>query len=219
MPASTLHQAPANQIPPVPTGPRRRRVAALVASTLIVLAAGAGAAVALADRPARPAAPADTTAPAPSQVASPPVQAKQPSAQPTATTAPPDQSLVLSDGRHDGFIRKVDTRHRAIVVDIVQVFHDEDAVKAAIQDGKSHADAQYLITYVRNQSSRLRTLPLAGDVRINLLASCEEPAPGEAVLLAKLAKNSSLDDVYYYTLTVKNGAVRQIDEHQVHPAC
>src|SRR5436189_210670 len=82
------------------------------------------------------------------------------------------------------------------------------AVDAAVQDGKARADAQYLTTWVRNESHRLRTLPYAGDVRINLLGSCEEP-PSQEVLLARLAKNASLHDVYYYTLTVDHGTVQQ----------
>jgi hypothetical protein len=190
----------------------------LAVAALMVVATGVGAAFAFGNRQA-PASPAAAATPAslpatPSSVAPQPVQAAQPRG--PATTARP--AVVLSDGRHDGFIRRIDTGRHTMVVDVVQVFHDQAAVDAAVQDGKARADAQYLTTWVRNESHRLRTLPYAGDVRINLLGSCEEP-PSQEVLLARLAKNASLHDVYYYTLTVDHGTVQQVDEHTVNPAC
>ena len=68
--------------------------------------------------------------------------------------------------RAPAYITKVSNSR--IVVDDVQVFHDDAAVKAAIADGKSPAGAKYLTTWVRNENSRLRTLPLAGDLDIQL---------------------------------------------------
>ena len=60
------------------------------------------------------------------------------------------------------------------MVDVVQVFNDDEAVKAAIADGKSPAEAKYLTTWVRNENPRLRTLPLAGDLEAILLRdACE----------------------------------------------
>jgi hypothetical protein len=209
----------------MPARPRRRGTAVLAVATLMVLAVGIGAAVALGNRSA----PNDTASVAtpagvpaavtPTSVATQPVQAAKPGGATTATTAPERPAVVLSDGRHDGFLRKIDTGRHTIVVDVVQVFNDDAAVNAAIEDGKPQADAQYLTTWVRNQSSRLRTLPYASGLRINLLGSCEEPAPSQDVLLAKLAQNASLHDVYYYTLTVNHGTVQRIDEHLVSPAC
>ena len=195
----------------------------LAVAAFMVLATGIGAAFAFGNRPAPDdsaavATPAGVPAtPTPSPVAPQPVQAAQPRG--PAATVPARPAVVLSDGHHDGFVRRIDTRRHTMVVDVVQVFHDQAAVNAAIEDGKSQADARYLYTWVRNQSSRLRTLPYASDLRINLLGSCEEPAPSQDVLLAKLAKNASLDDVYYYTLTVNHGTVQRIDEHTVNPAC
>jgi hypothetical protein len=225
MPASTLHRAPADHVQPTPTGPRRRGTAILAVATLVVLAVGVGAAFAFGNRStpdsaAAVATPASVAAtPTPSSVAPQPLQAAQPRGATAASSVPARPVVVLSDGRHDGFIRKVDARLHTIVVDVVQVFDDEAAVKAAIQDGKPPADAQYLTTWVRNQSSRLRTLPYASTVQINLLGGCEESKPSQDVLLAKLAQNASLHDVYYYTLTVNHGTVQQVDEHLVSPAC
>jgi hypothetical protein len=196
----------------------------LAVAALIVLATGVGAAFALGNRQAPDGSAAVATpaslAATPSSVAPQPAQAAKPSgpAAATPTTVPARAAVVLPDGRHDAFIRKIDTGRRTMVVDVVQVFHDQAAVDAAVQDGKSHAEAQYLTTWVRNQSSRLRTLPYASGLRINLLGGCEE-SPSQDVLLTQLAKNASLNGVYYYTLTVDRGTVQQVDEHIAINAC
>ncbi len=124
---------------------------------------------------------------------------------------------VLADGRYDAYINKVDTGHHQVVVDLVQVFQDQAAVQAAIADGTPRDKAQYLYVYVRNQNPRLRTLPLAGDVRIDLWRTCDGPKP-VSVLLAKLASNARLG-WYYYTLTVTDGTVHQIKETFKGNAC
>jgi hypothetical protein len=225
MPIPTL-----DQIPATPTSPAtrpRRRPSALAIGVLVVLATGIGASVALVNRPT-PSTPAAQGAVASPTTVAPSAPASSVAQQPGQASKPPgpaagagtEQPPLLSDGRHHAFVRKVDTRHRTFVVDVVQLLHDQAAVDAAIQDGKSPEAAQYLVDYVRNQSRRLRTLPYAGDLRVNLLDSCEETTPrSQQVLLSELAKNASLDDVFYYTLTVRHGVVRQIDEHLVNPAC
>jgi hypothetical protein len=143
--------------------------------------------------PATPqAAPPVTPAPEPSTPApKPPTPASK---SPTAAPQPP----VLADGRYDAYIRQVNTRGDYLVVDLVQVFHDQAAVEAAIADGKSRGTAQYVSTYVRNQNPRLRTLPLAGDLRIDLLGGCEEPVSHQ---LNKLAADARAGG-YYFTLRV-----------------
>jgi hypothetical protein len=160
--------------------------------------------------PATPqAAPPVTPAPEPSTPApKPPTPASK---SPTAAPQPP----VLADGRYDAYIRQVNTRGDYLVVDLVQVFHDQAAVEAAIADGKSRGTAQYVSTYVRNQNPRLRTLPLAGDLRIDLLGGCEEPVSHQ---LNKLAADARAGG-YYFTLRVSGGAVHQIQEHLEGNAC
>jgi hypothetical protein len=126
---------------------------------------------------------------------------------------------VLPDGNHDAYITKVDRANDRIVVDVVQVFHDDEAVKAAVADGRSPSDAKYLTTWVRNQNPRLRTLPLAGDLEIKLRDACGEPGDDRPALLTKLAANASLDGTYYYTLTVDDGTVERIQERLAVNAC
>jgi len=87
---------------------------------------------------------------------------------------------VLADGRYDAYIRRVqvpiDYGTSQLVVDLVQVFQGQAAVDAAIADGMSHDQAQVLGVYFRNQNPRLRTLPLASDVRLDLRGGdCEAP--------------------------------------------
>jgi hypothetical protein len=155
------------------------------------------------------AAPPVTPAPESSTPApKPPAPASKP---PTAAPQPP----VLADGRYDAYIRQVNTRGDYLVVDLVQVFHDQAAVEAAVADGKSRGTAQYVSTYVRNQNPRLRTLPLAGDLRIDLLGGCEEPVSHQ---LSKLAADARTGG-YYFTLSISGGAVHQIQEHIEGNAC
>ena len=77
--------------------------------------------------------------------------------------------------------------------------------------------AQVRDIYVRNQNDRLRTLPLASDVRVNLLQTCEGGG-GRDQQLATLAKHAS-NHLFYYTFQVRGGSVQQIEEHLANPAC
>jgi hypothetical protein len=231
MTAPILDQAPADQYPPMTTPPRRprRALAVLAAGTLVLLATGIGVGAAVASRP-------KPTASAP-PASAPSVASQQPAASTPAAQAGPVQqqptqgkqtpgpaagggrSAVLTDGNHDAFIRKLDTRGRTVVVDVVQVFTDKAAVEAAVQDGRSREDAQYLSVWVRNQNPRLRTLPLASGFKVNLIGGCEDSTLSREALLQKLAANARIAGVYYYTLTVKDGAVQRIDEHLAINAC
>jgi hypothetical protein len=137
---------------------------------------------------------------------------------PTVASKPPTvapKSPVLADGRYDAYLRQVNTRGDYLLVDLVQVFHDQAAVEAAVADGKPQDTAQYLSTYVRNQNPRLRTLSLAGDLRVDLLGGCEEPVSHQLNKLAADARTGG----YYFTLSVTGDAVHQIQEHIAGNAC
>jgi hypothetical protein len=126
---------------------------------------------------------------------------------------------TLTDGRYDAYVRKVDPDRDLIVVDLVQVFTGDAAVRAALEDGMDRSAAEVRDTYVRNQNDRLRTLEMAGGVRLNLIGSCE--STGQEALFTKLIKDATYGQgqLFYYTLQVQGGVVRQIDEHQAQPAC
>jgi hypothetical protein len=186
--------------------------------TAVVFAAAIAITGCAAHSTADPSSPAPVTpqaapaiAPAPK---SPTVAPKPPTVAPKSPTVA-SKSPVLADGRYDVYIRQVNTRGDYLVVDLVQVFHDQAAVAAAVADGKPRDTAQYLSTYVRNQNPRLRTLSLAGDLRVDLLGGCEEPVSHQ---LNKLAADARAGG-YYFTLSVTGDAVHQIQEHIAGNAC
>jgi hypothetical protein len=184
-----------------------------------------------ADQPSAAPAPSVTAAPAPPATA---VSARQPAPTrptpapqpPIVRTAPPRYPApVLADGRYDSYIRRVqvpiDYGTSQLVVDLVQVFKYPASVDAAITDGLPRDQAQVLDVWVRNQNPRLRTLPLASDLQIDLL-------PGDCIesrnhQLAKLVKDSramsNSRPAYYFTLTVAGGAVHHIQEDKTFSAC
>jgi hypothetical protein len=173
--------------------------------------------------PAPAPAPPVTTRPYLSPEPKPPVNLPQPTHDtigPIVDKVPP-VSPVLADGRYDAYIRTVDSGRNRLVVDLVQVFQGKAAVTAAIQDGKPRDTAQYLGVWVRNQNPRLRTLPLARDLRLDLRGGdCEAPLNHQ---LAKLASDARLMSgsvhAYYFTLTVQGGAVHRVQEFLAINAC
>jgi len=212
--------------PDAPSGPsagrRRRAQLVLVASALVVVAAAVGTSLAIATRPIqRPAAaevprtPVGQPAVAGQQATLPPAEAEADAAQAPAATG----ALALDDGDHDAYITGVDAANRRIMVDVIQVFHDARAVKEAVADGKSPAEAKYLTTWVRNQNPRLRTLPLAGDVQVKLRDTCGEGGGDPDAQLTRLAANARRNGTYYYTLTVDDGTVERIQERLAVNAC
>jgi hypothetical protein len=191
---------------------RRRAPLMLAVGGLAVVAIAVGASLAVATRPiARP-------APAAADAVPPTIATEQGAAEPAAK---PESSAApaLEDGDHDAYITKVDGANDRIVVDVVQVFHDDAAARAAIADGRPAADARYLTTWVRNQNPRLRTLPLAGNLEVELRDACGEDDPDREAPLTRLAANASLDGTYYYTLTVRDGSVERIQERLAVNAC
>jgi len=132
-----------------------------------------------------------------------------------------DRVPVLADGQYDSYIRTVDTNRQRLVVDLVQVFKYPASVDAAIADGMARDQAQVLDVWVRNQNPRLRTLPMASDLGLDLL-------PGDCIesrnhQFAKLIKDSramsNSRPAYYFTLTVAGGAVHRIQEDKTFNAC
>jgi hypothetical protein len=169
---------------------------------------------------AAPAAPV-AAAPAVSPAVKQPIQATQPPKRTTTTPRRPVVRPVLADGRYDAYIRTVDSGRERLVVDLVQVFEGQAAVEAAVADGQSRDTAQVLYTYIRNQNPRLRTLPLAGDLRLDLRGiDCEAPVSHQLAKLAADARAmSGANHMYYFTLTVAGGAVHRVQEFVAINAC
>jgi hypothetical protein len=126
---------------------------------------------------------------------------------------------ALANGAHLTYIRGVNTHGGTITFDLIQVFENEAAAAAAIEDGKSGDDVEGLYIYIRNQNSRLRTLPVASDLSIQFADGCESP-PGRKAALTELAKQTTpFNDLYYYDVTVKDGAIHRITQKLARPAC
>ena len=232
MSAPTLDRHPGSSQAGSSEGRRRRRKQlVLVTSALIVLALAVGTALALATRPvARQATAVNTPVAAPEDQSTDTDRGQNQAPQQDTTGTGGDDTgsdadgpgteapaPVLPDGRTTAFITKVASDR--IVVDVVQVFHDDQAVKAAIADGRSPEDAKYLTTWVRNENSRLRTLPLAGNLVVNLRDACGEPGNNREAQLTRLAANAKLKGTYYYTLSVTDGTVKRIEERLAVNAC
>jgi hypothetical protein len=239
MSAPTLDRDPGSSQAGSSEGRRRRRGLLLAAAALVALVVAVGTSLAVATRPIDRQTAAGT-APASDQAASdqaanaPPDQdvqglsapgagADQPtgpgSSSDVGTAATGGAAPALEDGDHDAYITGVDVANDRIVVDVVQVFHDNEAVEAAIADGRSREDARYLTTWVRNENPRLRTLPLAGDLVVKLRNACGEPGNDREALLTRLAANARQKGTYYYTLSVSDGAVERIQERLAINAC
>lgn len=225
---------PASGSPRSASGPRGRRpLGLLIAACLVVAAVAVGTTVALAGRTSTPAAAAGSGSVAAAPPAAQPTGERQVKAggdakddrQPTgegrdgaATSADTAAgSAVLPDGTHHTLIRRVDVAGDRITVDVVQLFLDGDAVKAAIADGKSRQQAEVLTVWLRNQNPRLRTLPLAAGLKVDFYQPCDEQ-PDRRAVLEQLAGNVRLG-LYFHTLTVRDGVVHAIKERQIHPAC
>jgi hypothetical protein len=245
MPAPTLDRDPRTSTQAGTTAGRRRnrKQLVLVASALVVLAVAVGTSLAIATRPHAPQAPAD---PGAASVAVGNDQNDQNANADQGTTAQPGQdtqtgiatkpdtdtnsnsgtdssgsntsAAALPDGTHTAYITKVDQVNHRIVVDVVQVFEGDQAVKEAIADGKPRSEAQYLTSWVRNVNPRLRTLPLASGVVVKLWDSCEQNGSGHN-LLTMLSANARQKGTYYYTLTVSHGKVQRIQEQLAINAC
>jgi hypothetical protein len=210
---------------------RGRKQLILVASALIVVALAVGTSLALATRPVtRQALGTPAVAAAEDQNA---VAGQAPAAgqgQDATGTAGGTGSggqvsgteaaaPVLPDGDTPAYITKVDAANDRIVVDVVQVFKDDQAVKAAIADGKKPAEAKYLTGWVRNENLRLRTLPLAGNLDVRLRGECDGSGKDRTAVLNQLAEHAKRKGAWYFDLTVDGGKVTKIQEQLAANAC
>ena len=200
------------------TAMRPARIITAVTLATAAIVTGSYLAVSTA-RPSAAAPTAPVTAP-PLQPTRPVDLPKPPSPTPPVLRVPAPRP-VLADGRYDSYLRTVDSRRNRLVVDLVQVLDGQAARDAAIADGMARDKAQYLGVYVRNQNPRLRTLPLARDLRLDLRGGdCEAPRNHQLAKLAADARAMSGSiHTYYFTLTVRAGAVHQVQEFLAINAC
>jgi hypothetical protein len=208
--------APIPDRPPLtsPSAARRDRPFVLVVAALLVAATAVGIGVTVASRP--PARPPMAAIAATGPAAVDRAQPAAPAA-PAADVETAGNAAVLPDGVHHALIRTVDVAGDRVTVDVVQRFVDDAAAKAALEDGKSPAEAEWTIVWLRNENPRLRTLPLAADLRVDFFEPCDQE-PDRRAVLRRLAANARLGH-YFYSLTVRDGSVHKLVERQITPAC
>jgi hypothetical protein len=96
-------------------------------------------------------------------------------------------------------------------VDVLQTFFGDAAHRAAIQDGVPWRDVQYEAVYIRNDNPLLRTLPVARDARVKLMAICESPSRRIGLMELRRA-TTPFTDTFYYEVTVIGGNVEHIQQ-------
>ena len=148
------------------------------------------------------------TSPGPTSTATAPASPETP--RPSTSAQPTPDPTALADGTYQAFVRAVDVQRATITVDVVQVFVGGAAHQAAIEDGVAWGDVRFDPVYIRNENPLLRTLPVARDVRIKLIAICEI-APNRWVGLTELRRATTpFTDGFYYEVTVRGGSVERI---------
>jgi hypothetical protein len=206
---------------------RPGRGAVLVAATCALLVGTAGVVLAIGLPRGSDGAPAPApraTAPAAVPTTNVPTAAPTPksgaTARPPAPSASPADPYALSDGTYPTYVRSVDVAAGTITVDVVQLFKHADAFHAAVQDGIRHHEARYLTVYIRNENPLLRTLPVARDVTIHFIGSCDTP-PNRHVALTQLrdAIGTGDDTTFYYAVSLSGGEVSWVSQHLAVPAC
>jgi hypothetical protein len=130
-----------------------------------------------------------------------------------STAAPTTtEPVVLADGRHPVYLKKVDPDRQTITFDLIQFYTGDAATKAALEDHKESPPPNDY--YIRNVNPRLRTLPVRVDapITVNVLAA---EATGSAtkdvpVTLAKLASYFPNTGTPPFWITVDLGQVTKI---------
>jgi hypothetical protein len=211
-------EVPRKQGPDDPAGTKRRRLVLFGAGALALVLAIIGTVAAVESGPSSTQArqPSAITAPPDAAASQPRGHHQAPKPDHASKSAP---APVLADGTYPTYVKGVDVEGATVTVDVLQAFQNEDAVQAAIEDGMSAEEAAIQYIYIRNQNPLLRTLPVAADVQIDFLGSCEGPSDRDALLSELKDATTPFTTLYYYDITVENGAIQQIVEHVAEAAC
>ncbi|MGA9162481.1 MAG: hypothetical protein WB297_16685 [Actinomycetota bacterium] len=134
----------------------------------------------------------------------------------------PSADVALEDGRHFGYVRSVDPDAGTIEFDLAYFLSGEEANRA-YQEATGDTGPVPNDHFVVNDSPRLRTLPLAQDLRLRLLDwnhCCETFFDGDLSLFAQaIEQQTDLTDgdlIYrgqsQWWITIENSVVTQIEE-------
>lgn len=137
---------------------------------------------------------------------------------PSPTAAPAPDPTALADGVYPTYVRAVDVRGATITVDVLRAFVGAEQRQAAIEDGVAWQDVMYDPVYIRNENPLLRTLPVADDVHIQLIGTCE--SPNRRIGLTQLREaTADYTDIFYYEMTVVGGSVNGIEQKVAVSGC
>jgi hypothetical protein len=207
-----IDTAPSDDVPVVERKERPMKRVTLV-FLMVAMAAGAGLWIGVLrphgvrSSPAPRALPSAGVLPSPRQAASP--------------SPSPFPATDLADGRYYGFIKALHTSgaEATLDLDVAQRFAGAAADQAAIEDGLiqpgEHVDDD---SYVRNVSSRIRTLAIASDVAVEALAGgcCDNHPETFADFVARFERGP--DDRGFgsflsgWWLTIRDGGIVRIEE-------
>ncbi len=140
---------------------------------------------------------------------------KQPRAEPT--------EMLLGDGRHATYLTGIDVGDRTLTVDVIQFLTGQQAVDAYHRDYPADPDGPPNDYYIVNDNPRLRTLPVAADVKVRLVRLHEgrgaELKPGNweelPAYLAHYPDEGRRLSGNPFWITVAAGRVTAIDEQYI----
>jgi hypothetical protein len=135
----------------------------------------------------------------------------------TATATATPATTDLDDGRHYARLTAFDAEARTVTVDVVQFFSGDAAVRAAVEDGRQAEDVAN-DTYIRNESTRPRTLPFRAGlaVTVNTLgagktgSAAEDTEVTHAELAGYLAAGDAQHRLFWFDL--EGGVVVRLHE-------
>jgi len=134
-----------------------------------------------------------------------------PTSAPTAGPSKTDAPAILADGRSPVLLKNIDTAGRAITFDLVELYLGYDAAKQWLKDHPGETEAPPLNgVYMVNSNPKLRTLPVAPDVVVKVVADGDPSTPD--VMAFESLPAYVATGVNLFWITVKNGTVTLIEQ-------
>jgi hypothetical protein len=179
------------------------------AAVLALLSIGAGSLIAVSDD--------EEAAPSPSPSATvSPTASPSPSEEPSES-AEPSPSPVIDDGRHFVFVTeaaRLEDGSTTVTFDLAYFLTGEAGEQAAAEHDDEFVNDYYIV----NDNTRLRTLPLADEVRVRYIPTsvCCELQPGNIdAWLEAIFETNQTDyggQLVPWWITVEGGAITKIEQ-------
>jgi hypothetical protein len=134
----------------------------------------------------------------------------------TSTTEPPNTSPspvapILPDGRSPVILKSVDVTNRTVTFDLIELYL---GTQAAVEWKKDHPGDPNVPPlnghYIRNNNTKLRTLPVSADVVVKTLDPYGDPDPTATIAFEALPTYKSYHGIFW--ITVVGGTVTMFEE-------